>query len=112
MPLGKVQTQIVSHLEEMELLTSEQRETIAAIPGEPTGDILDKMLQDDYHLSPFQILVAKGRALGLSPYKVSRYKVNNNTYEHLPLEFCKENLVLPVGVVGDYRLVAFANPFE
>jgi len=48
MPLGKVQTQIVANLEEMELITAAQREAIAAIPGEPTGDVLDKMLQDDY----------------------------------------------------------------
>ncbi|HZP59840.1 MAG TPA: type II/IV secretion system protein, partial [Opitutaceae bacterium] len=68
MPLGKVQTQIVANLEEMELITAEQREAIAAIPGEPTGDVLDKMLQDDYRLTPFQILIAKGRALGLAPF--------------------------------------------
>jgi len=112
MPLGKVQTQIIANLEEMELLTAEQRETIAAIPGEPTGDILDKLLQDDYSLTPFQILIAKGRALGLAPFNVSHYRISNTTYEHLPLEFCKENLVLPVGQVGDFLLVAFANPFE
>ncbi|HTQ31967.1 MAG TPA: GspE/PulE family protein [Opitutaceae bacterium] len=112
MPLGKVQTQIIANLEEMELLTAEQREAIAAVPGEPTGDVLDKLLQDDYRLTPFQILIAKGRALGLAPYNVSHYRVGNNTYEYLPLEFCKENLVLPVGLVGDFLLVAFANPFE
>ena len=112
MPLGKVQTQIVAHLEEMELLTAEQREAIAAIPGEPTGDVLDKLLQDDYRLTPFQILIAKGRALGLAPYNVSHYRVTNETYEHLPLDFCKENLVLPVGQLGEFLLVAFANPFE
>ncbi|HXA13956.1 MAG TPA: GspE/PulE family protein, partial [Opitutaceae bacterium] len=50
--------------------------------------------------------------LGLAPFNVSRYRMNNATYEHLPLEFCKENLVLPVGHVGNFLLVAFANPFE
>jgi type IV pilus assembly protein PilB len=112
MPLGKIQTQIVAKLEEMELITSEQSEAIGAIPGEPTGDVLDKMLQDDYRITPFQILVAKGRALGLAPFNISHYRVNNGTYEHLPLEFCQENLVMPVGQVGNFLLVAFANPFE
>ncbi|HZP61759.1 MAG TPA: GspE/PulE family protein, partial [Opitutaceae bacterium] len=51
-------------------------------------------------------------ALGLAPFNVTHYRVNNTTYEHLPLDFCKENLVLPVGLVGDFLLVAFANPFE
>ncbi|MGA3007819.1 MAG: ATPase, T2SS/T4P/T4SS family, partial [Opitutaceae bacterium] len=112
MPLGKIQTQIVAKLQEMELITAEQCEAIGAVPGEPTGDVLDKMLQDDYRLSPFQILVAKGRALGLAPFNLGRYRVNNGTYEHLPLEFCKDNLVMPVGQVGNFLLVAFANPFE
>jgi type IV pilus assembly protein PilB len=112
MPLGKIQTQIIHHLEEMELLTAEQHAAISAVPGEPTGETLDKLLQDDYRLTPFQILVAKGRALGLAPFNVSHYRVNNTTYEHLPLEFCKENLVMPVGQVGEFLLVAFANPFE
>ena len=112
MPLGKIQTQIVAKLEEMELITPEQCSAIGAVPGEPTGDVLDRLLQDDYNLTPFQILVAKGSALGLAPFNVSRYRVNNETYEHLPLEFCKENLVMPVGKVGNFLLVAFANPFE
>jgi type IV pilus assembly protein PilB len=34
------------------------------------------------------------------------------TFERIPQEFCQENLVLPVGQVGDFLLVAFANPFE
>jgi type IV pilus assembly protein PilB len=112
MPLGKIQTQIVAKLQEMELITAEQCEAIGAVQGEPTGDTLDRLLQDDYHLTPFQILVAKGSSLGLAPFNVSRYRVNNGTYEHLPLEFCKENLVMPVGQVGNFLLVAFANPFE
>jgi type IV pilus assembly protein PilB len=112
MPLGKIQTQIVAKLEEMELITSAQCEAIGAVPGEPTGDILDKLLQDDYNVTPFQLLVAKGAALGLAPFNVSRYRVNNETYQHLPQEFCQENLVLPVGKVGNFLLVAFANPFE
>jgi type IV pilus assembly protein PilB len=112
MPLGKIQTQIVAKLEEMEAITSAQCEAIGAVPGEPTGDVLDKLLQDDYNVTPFHLLVAKGRALGLAPFNVSRYRVNNETYQHLPQEFCQENLVMPVGKVGNFLLVAFANPFE
>jgi type IV pilus assembly protein PilB len=112
MPLGKVQTQIVTKLEEMGRLSTEQRLTIIKVPEDLSGDALDKLLQEEYAVSPFQCLVAKARALGLAPFNVSRYRVGNETFERIPQEFCQENLVLPVGQVGDFLLVAFANPFE
>jgi type IV pilus assembly protein PilB len=112
MPLGKIQTQIVAKLVEMNRLTAEQGDAIAATPGEPTGEALDKQLQDEYRITPFQLLVAKGRALGLAPCNVARFKVGPTTFERLPQDFCEQNLVLPVGQVGDFLLVAFANAFE
>lgn len=112
MPLGKVQSQIVAKLVAMERLTDEQRDAVAATPGELNGDALDKLLQEDYKITPFQLLVAKSRALSIAPYNVARYKLSASTFERIPQEFCLENLVLPVGQVGDFLLVAFANPFE
>jgi type IV pilus assembly protein PilB len=112
MPLGKFQLQIVNKLEEMGRLDSDQRDSIANIPDEVTGEELDKLLQEKYSVGQFQLLVAKGRAFGLPPFNVGRYKVTPATFERLPQDFCQEHLVLPVGVVGDFLLVAFANPFE
>ena len=112
MPLGKVQTQIVTKLEEMGRLSTEQRLAIIGVPEDLSGDALDKLLQEQYGVSAFQCLVAKARALGLAPFNVSRYRIGNDTFERIPQEFCQENLVLPVGQVGDFLLVAFANPFE
>jgi type IV pilus assembly protein PilB len=112
MPLGKVQSQIVAKLTAMHRLSDEQREAIAATPGELNGDALDKLLQDDYKITPFQLLVAKARALNIAPYNVARYRLSSATFERIPQEFCQENLVLPVGQVGEFLLVAFANPFE
>ena len=112
MPLGKVQTQIVTKLEEMGRLSTEQRLAIIGVPEDLSGDALDKLLQEQYGVSAFQCLVAKARALGLAPFNVSRYRIANDTFERIPQEFCQENLVLPVGQVGDFLLVAFANPFE
>jgi len=43
---------------------------------------------------------------------VTRYRVTAATFERIPQEFCQENLVLPVGQVGELLLVAFANPFD
>jgi type IV pilus assembly protein PilB len=112
MPLGKIQLQIVSKLVEMGRLDDGQRAALASRSDDLSGDALDKLLQDDYRVSAFQCLVAKARALNLSPYNVAHYKVTPKTFERIPQEFCQQNLVLPVGQVGEMLLVAFANPFE
>ncbi|MCF7688230.1 MAG: GspE/PulE family protein [Cephaloticoccus sp.] len=112
MPLGKVQTQIVARLEQMGKLTSDQRHAIAETPNEPTGDVLDRMLREDYGIEAFALLVAKARAFGFAPCNVAHCKVTSSTFERLPQDFCEEHLVLPVGEVGDMVLMAFANPFD
>jgi type IV pilus assembly protein PilB len=112
MALGKIQSQIVTQLAASHRLTQEQRDTIASLPGEPTGEALDKLLQEDYRITPFQLLVAKGRALGLAAFNVARVRATSTTFQHIPKDFCKESLVFPVGEIGDFLLVAFANPFE
>ncbi|MGC4073486.1 MAG: hypothetical protein QM760_13425 [Nibricoccus sp.] len=112
MALGKFQLQIVNKLVEMERLTEDQRDTIAGMEEELNGDQLDKLLQDEYKISSFQMLTAKGRAFGLAPFNVSRFRTNASTFERIPQDFCQEHLVIPVGLVGDFILIAFANPFE
>ncbi len=112
MPLGKIQLQIVSRLVEMGRLDAEQRAALAGRPDDLSGDALDKLLQEEFKVTAFQCLVAKARALNLSPFNVAHYRVSPQTFERIPQEFCQENLVLPVGQVGDMLLVAFANPFE
>jgi type IV pilus assembly protein PilB len=112
MALGKVQQQIIAKLEEMDRLSSEQEEAILGTPGDLTGEALDKLLQDEYKITDFQLLVAKARAHGLTPYNVQRYQIGPTTFERIPHDFCQQNLVLPVGQVGNFLLVVFANPFE
>ncbi len=112
MPLGKIQLQIVSKLVEMGRLTDEQKTTLSARPEELTGDALDKLLQEEYRITALQCLVAKARSLNLAPFNAARYRVTPKTFERIPQDFCEQNLVLPVGQVGEMLLVAFANPFE
>ncbi len=112
MPLGRIQLQIVSKLVEMGRLDGDQHAALSVRPEDLSGDALDKLLQEEFKVSAFQCLVAKARALHLAPYNVARYRVSPQTFERIPQDFCKENLVLPVGQVGDMLLVAFANPFE
>ena len=112
MPLGKIQLQIVAKLVEMGRLDGDQRAALSARPEDLSGDALDKLLQEEFKVTAFQCLVAKSRALNLSPYNVAHYRMTPQTFERIPEDFCKENLVLPVGQVGEMLLVAFANPFE
>ena len=109
MALGKVQQQILAKIEEMNRLSPEQQETILATPTDLNGTALDKLLQEEYHISDFQLLVARARAHALAPYNVQRYQIGPTTFERIPEDFCQQNLVLPVGQVGDYLLVALAN---
>ena len=112
MALGKIHQQIIGRLEEMERISAEQKEAILGTPGDLTGEALDKLLQDEYKITELQLLVAKARAHGLTPYNVQRYQLNASTFERVSQEFCQQNMVLPVGMVGEFLLVAFANPFE
>ncbi|WED66165.1 GspE/PulE family protein [Synoicihabitans lomoniglobus] len=97
---------------EAERLTAEQRQTIAENPEELTGEQLDKLLLEEFKVTPFQLQVAKSRAFNLPPFNVARYKLHAGTFERVPEDFCLENRVLPVGEVGDLLLIAISNPFE
>ena len=112
MPLGKIQLQIVAKLVEMGRLDADQRTALVSRSDDLSGDALDKLLQDEFKVSAFQCLIAKARALNLSPCNVARYRITPQTFERIPQDFCQEHLVLPIGQVGDMLLVAFANPFE
>jgi type IV pilus assembly protein PilB len=103
---------VVAKLEEFGRITSEQRQALAGHPDELSGEALDKLLQENHGITPFQLLVARAQALGLAPCNVSRHRVSASTFERIPQEYCQEHVVLPVGQVGDFLLVAFANPFE
>ncbi|MBI2518543.1 MAG: Flp pilus assembly complex ATPase component TadA [Opitutae bacterium] len=112
MPLGRIQTQIIDKLEAMGKLNADQKAALVSRTDEPTGDQLDSLLQTDFKITPFQLHLAKCRALGLTPFNVARFRVTNTTFEKIDLEFCQKNTILPVGQVGDVLLVVFANPFD
>ena len=62
MPLGKIQTQIVAALGELGRLDARQRTALAARPEDLSGDALDKLLHEEFGLTPFVIHVARARA--------------------------------------------------
>ena len=58
--------------------------------------------------------MSRGQGAGAQSFTLQRRVVPRQpqTFERIPQEFCQDNLVLPVGQVGETLLVAFANPFE
>jgi len=112
MALAKIQAQIVAELVAMERITAAQRDAIEALPGDTSGEALEKLLQDDYKVTAFQLLAARAHAHRLAPCHVAHVRITPATFEKVPREFCEQNLVLPVGQVGEFHLVAIANPFE
>lgn len=112
MGLGRLQSAVVENLVSLGRLSADQQTTIVATPKELTGDALDQLLREEYSIEPQHLLVAKARAFGMTPFNVARLKVHKGTFEHVDVEFCQQNLVLPISTVGDYVMVAFANPFE
>ncbi len=112
MPLGRYQLQIVNQLVDMERLTEEQRDVLAQSPEDYTLEALEKVLNDEHKVTPFLLIAAKGKAFGLAPFNVNHHRVGASTFERLEQDFCREHTILPVGIVGGFMLIAFANPFE
>jgi type IV pilus assembly protein PilB len=112
MPLGKLQTQLVQQLQLQGRLNAEQFQLITQRPDDISGDALDKLLQETYSVTSSQLLVAKARAYSLAPFFPSRFRLTASAFERLPLEFCQQNLCLPVGFAGDFLLIAVASAFE
>jgi type IV pilus assembly protein PilB len=112
MALGKIQSSIVDALLAETRITTAQRLTIAERTDDLSGDLLEKLLQEDFKVTPFQLQKAKGSAFKLAPFNVAKFNVHAGTFERLEREFCQKNILLPVGELGDLLIVAVANPFD
>ncbi len=112
MALGRIQSAIVKQLLEMKLLDAEASEKIMTLSQDLTGDALDQLLLKEYGLTEFRLLVAKSRVFGMNPISLSRFQIDPDVLERFPMEMCREHRVVPLGMVGDFVVVAFANPFE
>lgn len=111
MALARIQTSIVNNLKALGVLDEERSRKL--IFGEDmAGDALEKLLLSDYKVSEFQLLAAKGRAFGINPLNSKGLVANEHTFLHLEKDFCKENKIFPLGVVGNHLVVAIANPFN
>ncbi|MCZ6672042.1 MAG: GspE/PulE family protein [Verrucomicrobia bacterium] len=112
MAIGRVQLKIVAKLHEMDWLSDDQFEELKASQTDYTGEELDSTLMDEFHISDFQLLIAKSHTFGIPPFRAEHYRATEYTFEKLDKDFCIEKKILPVGTVGNYILIALSNPFE
>jgi type IV pilus assembly protein PilB len=112
MPLARIQASIVKNLFEMEQLSESQCETIISSDEDMSGVALETLLFNEYKIVPFQVLMAKAQAFKLPPINIKNCLVNEATFTRLEQDFCRENLVLPLGTVGNFAIIAVSDPFD
>jgi type IV pilus assembly protein PilB len=112
MALARIQAAIVNHLKDLRKLSDEQAAALINSHEDLSGENLGKLLQSEYKVSDFALLVARSRAFGLSPFNARSFQADDLTFQKLDRDFCRENRVLPVGTAGSYLIVALANPFN
>ena len=112
MPLARIQASIISNLLEMGQLSEDQSQTIIETNEDISGATLETLLFDEYKIPPFQVLMAKAQAFKLPPINVKHCLVNDLTFSKLEKDFCRENLVLPLGFAGNFIIIAVSNPFD
>lgn len=112
MAIGRVQLKIVAKLHELDWLADDQFEELKASENDYTGEELDTVLLNEFHVSDFQLLIAKSHTFGLPPFRAKEFRATEYTFEKLDKDFCIEKKLLPIGTVGGYILIAISNPFE
>ena len=112
MPLARIQASIVRNLFNMGQLSEAQLQTIISAEEDISGVALENLLFDEYKISSFQVLMAKAQAFKLPPINVKNCLINELTFAQLDQDFCRENLVLPLGTVGDFIVIAVSDPFD
>ena len=112
MPLARIQASIVRNLFDMGQLSESQCQTIVSADEDMSGVALETLLFDKYKIAPFQVLMAKAQAFKLPPINIKSCLINEATFAKLEQNFCRENLVLPLGTVGNFIVIAVSDPFD
>lgn len=112
MALARIQTAILQNLLKMGHLSDGQYRNIADTREEMSGEAIEKLLTEEYKISQYQLLFAKSQAFDLTPVNIRHCSVTETTFSKLEKDFCEENKVLPLGLAGNYIIVALSNPFD
>ena len=97
MALPRIQTAILQNLVKMGHLTDAHYQKITEIDEDLPGEAIEKLLTEEYKISEFQLLFAKGEAFDLAPANIKNCIVNEKSFSKLDKDFCEENKVLPLG---------------
>lgn len=109
--LARSQRILVEKLHEIGSLDDIKMQKLMASEG-LSGKDIDKILIEEYKVRPFPLLLARALAYNLTPFNLDNFKVSDNCFEFLEVEFCKENRILPLGMVGSYLCIATADPLN
>jgi type IV pilus assembly protein PilB len=112
MALARIQTAILENLLHTGHLTDVQFKNITETDEEMSGEAIEALLETEYKITPYQLLFAKSRAFDLTPINLRHCIFSEATYSKLDKDFCRKHKVLPLGVAGDYIIVALSNPFD
>lgn len=112
MALARIQTSIVKNLLQYGQLSDTQFQAIVETEEEMSGEAVEKLLLEEYKITEFKLLQAKAKAFGITPINVGKCLVNEQNFFKLEQDFCRENQVLPLGICGNFVLVAVSNPFD
>jgi len=112
MALARIQRSIVTNLQSMGRLTDENAKRLIDSPEDMSGEAVEQLLSKEYGITEFQILVAKAKAFELNPFNARAFVIGEKTFEKLERDFCKEQKILPIGVVGERLVIAISNPFN
>jgi len=112
MALARIQTAILQNLLKMGHLSDGQYRNISETDEEMSGEVMEKLLYEEYKINQYQLLFAKSEAFGLTPINIKRCMVTEMTFSKLEKDFCQENKVLPLGFAGNFIIVALSNPFD
>jgi type IV pilus assembly protein PilB len=115
MALPRLQVRFLEVLVEFGRIKREDADAISK--GDKTYEYaeFEKLLVEQFSIGAYSLLVARARVSDIGVINVSRIKMTEDAFRDLGEDFpdfCKQNACLPIGVVGDYLLLAFANPFE
>ena len=112
MSLARTQLLIVRKLQELGHLDNPQVERIKSTDKNLSGEEFERMLMEEFAISQFNLLLAHSRCFNYNPFNAKRFTRDEFTFEKLDKDYCQENVVLPLGMVGDYFTVVLDNPFH
>jgi type IV pilus assembly protein PilB len=95
---------------ERKQITEEQLDQARKVAAQTPGKTLVQILQTMNAASEPQILAAVAETLGMAFETPEKLKIEMEAFNHLPLDFVRKNLVLPMRIEGNTLVVGMADP--